>query len=401
MRIPKSVWTLAVVVALILGACGRVARPPLPRAEGAGGGEQTSLPDGAALVADNSLVVGSVTYRLGATAGAPLIGALAPLAVPSPDGSQYLYNAWAQGADVACSGDPAARGNCKNPAPDAVFGRPTLRVFTPASSRDTVLEIGAMSAAWRADGAIAYFKGNANDVPADAARFVGHLYVRPSLQAAPVRLTTAAARYIAVAWAGNTLIAYRQSEGERFDVLAIDEPGNVRTLAADSTLVAVSPDGTQLVVNHDVDGTSMASVVTVAGGVVSSTLDLGNIKDAQTASAVAWVTYAGSWDGDLVAAESANGIALFRVRSGRISFDSMLVPRNNDYPMGIHEPQLFHETKSGKLDLIAWAPLNAPTNNGRVQTIVTCSMSDKSCKRDGNRDERAVGIAHGRNGRKH
>jgi hypothetical protein len=390
---------LVLLLAALAAACGN-GGPRIDKAQGATQGDQSSLPDGAALIADNSLIIGSATYRLGATAGAPLVGALAPLSVPSPDGSQYLYNSWAQGADVVCSGDPAVRGNCKNPAPSAVFGRPTLRLFTPASSRDVVVEPGAMSAAWRADGAIGYFKGDALDVPADAARFTGHLYVRPSVQSAPVRWTTTPARYVAVAWAGNTLIAYRQFEGERFDVLALDEPGSVRTLATDATVVSVSPDGTQLVVNRDTDGSSVASVVSVANGAVSSTLDLAKVSDPSSGTPLAWVTYGGSWDGDLVAAESSVGVALFRVRSGTISFDSVLLPKKSDYPMGVHEPQLFRG-KSGALDLIAWAPVSAPTKNGRAQAVLTCDVSAKACKKNSTRDERSVGVARGRNGRRH
>ena len=33
--------------------------------------------------------------------------------------------------------------------------------------------------------------------------------------------------------------------------------------------------------------------------------------------------------------------------------------------------------------------------------VVTCTMSDKTCKRSGTRSERSVGIARGRNGRRH
>jgi hypothetical protein len=345
------------------------------------------------MVADNSLILGSQTYRLAASASAPLIGSLAPLAVPSPAGDRYVYNSWTQGADEVCSGDPSQRGNCKQPDPGAVFGRPALRVFTPSSGSDSVVETGGLSAAWRADGAIAYFKGDRPDVPADASRFVGHLYVRPSISAAGVQWTTFAARYVAVAWAGTTLIAYRQFEGERFDVLALAEPGAVRTLATDATVVAVSPDGRQIVVNRDTGGTSVVSVVDVAGGATASTLDLAKTTDPDSGDPLAWVTYGGSWDGDLVAAESSAGVALFRVKSGKIGFDRMLVRKNRDYPMGIHEPHLFRE-KSGKLDLIAWAPIDGSGKN-RVHAVVTCDVSAKSCKRNGTRNERRVGIARG------
>ncbi len=399
MRTRYRMWGLLALFAALTAACGGGGAPRLTQAVGAAAAGQEALPDGAAVIADNSLVIGSVTYRLGATAGAPLIGSLSPLAVPSPDGSQYLYNSWASGADLVCSGDESVRGNCKNPSPDAVYGRPTLRLFTSASSRDVVFQAGAMSAAWRADGAIAYFKADGVDAPADAARFVGHLYVRPSSASPPVRWTTTPGRYVTVAWAGNTLIAYRQLQGEQFDVLALDEPGSIRNLAPSATVVSASPDGTQLAINHDSNGTSTAGIVNVSNGVVISTLDLAKVTDPASGAPLNWVTYGGSWDGDLVTAEASAGVAMFRVQSGKISFEGILVGKKSDYPMGIHEPQLFHE-KSGKLDLIAWAPLDAPTKNGRASAIVICDISNKTCKRNGTRNERSVGIARGRNGRR-
>ena len=72
---------LALLLAAALGACGNASAPRLPQAVGATGQTEGAVPPGAAYVAGNSLVIGSTSYRLGATAGAPIIGALAPLAV--------------------------------------------------------------------------------------------------------------------------------------------------------------------------------------------------------------------------------------------------------------------------------------------------------------------------------
>jgi hypothetical protein len=399
MHVRSSRGLVFVFVALLLASCGRASGPRLPLAQGASGG-QAGLPDGAALVADNSLVVGSATYRLGATAGAPLIGSLSPLAIPSADGRSYVYNSWTQGADEACSGDPSVRGNCKEPGPTTVIGRPTLRVFTPSTGRDVVVESGAVSAAWRADGAIAYFKAGTADAPGDSMRYLGQLYVRSALSASPQQWTSQAARYVAVAWAGNTLIAYREDEGERFDVLALSGPGAVRTLASDATVVAVGPDGTQLVVNHDSEGTSTVSVVNVAGGAATSSIDLSKVTDPTTESPLLWTTYGGSWDGDTVAAETAQGVALFRVDAGKIGFDRLLLAKGSDYGMGIHEPQLFHDPHSGKLELVAWAPVDAPGSGGRAAAVLTCDVNAHACNRSGTRGERHVGLArsnaHGR-----
>ena len=63
-----------VLILLSLAACGRSGSPPLSQAAGETQSGQATVPDGTAIIADNSLVIGSQTYRLGATGGAPLIG---------------------------------------------------------------------------------------------------------------------------------------------------------------------------------------------------------------------------------------------------------------------------------------------------------------------------------------
>jgi hypothetical protein len=125
---------------------------------------------------------------------------------------------------------------------------------------------------------------------------------------------------------------------------------------------------------------------------VAGSLDMSKTTDQQSGTTLAWVTYGGSWDGDLVAAETGAGVALFHVDGGRISFDRVLVRKNSDYGMGVHEPQLFHQ-KSGKLGLLAWAPIDAP--QGRAHAIVTCDVNARSCARNGTRNEHNVGVARG------
>ena len=67
MHVSRSLWGL-VLVAVVASGCGHAVRPRLDTAAGAQAqSDQGTLPDNAALVADGSLVIGSQTYRLGAT----------------------------------------------------------------------------------------------------------------------------------------------------------------------------------------------------------------------------------------------------------------------------------------------------------------------------------------------
>jgi hypothetical protein len=102
--------------------------------------------------------------------------------------------------------------------------------------------------------------------------------------------------------------------GEALDVLALDGPEKRRVLASDAGLVAISPDGTSALVEHGPEtGPPRVDLVAVANGTMLASLDLTTVDPA-----VGVVGYAGDWQGDLVAAPSASGVAVFRVAGGRI-----------------------------------------------------------------------------------
>ena len=82
-----------------------------------------------------------------------------------------------------------------------------------ASGRDTAIDANSFSAAVRSDGAIAYVRGT--DVYRAFTTYAGDVVVRSSPSARPVIWSTEPAAYVAAAWAGNTLLAYRIGEGER------------------------------------------------------------------------------------------------------------------------------------------------------------------------------------------
>ena len=294
---------LICLLALAASACGsaptqRGAQPPTPR-----------LP---AVYTVGRMLLGLPGYesvRLAAAPVAPLAGWLAPVAVPSPDGRYVAYNAWRELRED----DPALSWQDQGISPGDPLARPSIRLHDLESGVDRKFVDGGFSLAWRGDGALAYFKGADRDYRAGV-RYVGGVFVRDTVQGPARRWTDGTDRYVVAGWAGSTLLVYRVGAGETLDVLALDGPGEPRVLASDAGLVAISPDGTGALVEHGPQsGPPRVDLLAVANGARLASLDLTTVDPS-----VGVVGYSGDWQGDLVAASSASGVAIFRIAGNRI-----------------------------------------------------------------------------------
>jgi hypothetical protein len=192
-----------------------------------------------------------------------------PLVISSADRSQIVYHAW------------EGRLPSRRRSP---LGTPVLRLFDAQSGQDVVLARGAHSAAWRADGALAYTQAVVRQwrLRRRGGR-IGHVVVRSSPQHAPVRWSTFTSEWTPLAWAGRHLIAqarvrrsfkwggFTQSD----QIFAFSGPARSRRLPFQA-LVAVSPDG-RLVLGRtstlgDRGGIRFYRVVEVASGRTLATL---------------------------------------------------------------------------------------------------------------------------------
>jgi hypothetical protein len=289
---------------------------------------------------------------------APLAGWLTPAGAPSPDGRYLAYNAWKE----LRRDDPALSWADQGIEPGDPLATPSIRLYELVSGEDAVLEDGAFSLAWRADGALAYFKGAERDYRAGVP-YVGDVFVRPAPDAQPVKWSPERARYVVVGWAGRTLVGYREREGEALDLVAFDEPGRMRLLARDSGLVAISPGGRRVFVEQGpAEGRPNVRILEIASAAVVARLDLTRIDPG-----VGTVGYAGDWQGDRVVASSASGLALFRVGSKAIRLERAIPVQG----AGVSEPR-FADT--GR-HLIAWAS----TRRGGV--LVDCERTTARCNR--------------------
>jgi hypothetical protein len=248
--------------------------------------------------------------RLAAPPVTPLAGWLTPAAVPSTDGRYLAYNSWRE----LRHDDPKLSWPDQGIETGDALATPSIRLYDSRSGTDEVLAEGAFSLAWRADGALAYFKGAERDYRAGLS-YVGDVAVRPSLEGGPEVWSSERARYIVVGWAGTRLVAYREHEGEVLDIVVFDGPGQMRVLAGNSSLVAISPDGSRAFVEQGpAHGRPTVRVLELATGREVAALDLTRVD-----AAVGWVDYAGDWSADRVIASSTSGLAVFRVARGKIS----------------------------------------------------------------------------------
>jgi hypothetical protein len=279
-------------------------------------------------------VEGARNSTLAGKASSPLSGWIAPVAVPTADGGQLVYSTWRE----LRHDDPKLSLSKQGINPGDALATPTLRVHDFGSGRDTVVDRDSFSAAVRSDGTIAYVRGT--DVYRAFTKYTDDIVVRSSLSARPVVWSREPAEYVVAAWAGSTLLAYRIDEGEKLDVIAFDAPGRQRLLMPDANLVALSPDGTQAFLASEAGMPGSVSVVNVADGTIAATLDLGSLNQG-----ILWAAYGGSWSGDLVAAPTNAGIAVFEIAAGAISLVELLKNDPNTFPNGIIEPQFSGDTE--------------------------------------------------------
>jgi hypothetical protein len=285
-------------------------------------------------------VRGSGPVRLAAPVNTTLIATLSPAAVPAPGGQLLAYNSW--------------RGR-----------RPLVRLRDLETDQDDVLEEGALSVAWRRDGALAYFKALKPDLGRPK-RYRGHVVVRRAPVAEPVRWTARPGRYVVAAWAGRRLLAYRIGS-EWPDLLVLDGPGRARVLAEAGALVAISPDGGRGFVSTYGASPPLVRVLDLASGRELARRRISHLR---------WVSESGEWAGDLVAATASGGVAVFRVRRGAVALQQVLDFGRAGFTVGLLEPRL----EDAGRRIVGWVELESAPREALPQAaVVSCERAARRC----------------------
>jgi hypothetical protein len=304
--------------------------------------------------------------ELGAAVSGAMMGSLSPVAVSAPDGRYVAYNTWRELRAVDNERSFSRQGIEDGDA----LGTPSLRVHDDAG-RDTLLARGAYSVAWRADGALAYVRGADPDFRAGRV-YTGQVVVQRGIHGPAVAWTPEPARYVVYAWAGDRLLFYRLGEGERLELLVADGPGRIRPFA-DGSAVALSPDGTRVVVLSQ-DAKSLR-VLDVATGREQAWLDV-----TTTTPALDWVAYSGSWIGDHVVASASPGLAIFRVGPRFLELEQALSLDQARFPVGVQEPRFADDAGN---EIVATADVPPKADNPGVSFFLRCDRVDRTCESGG------------------
>ena len=305
---------------------------------------------------------------------AALTGSLTPTAVEAGDGNSVVYSAWRQISHPKRS-DPK-RGTGQGVEVGSPIGIPSVRMWD-ASGKDKLIESGGYSPAVSRDGQLAYVRGDTNVVRQNVA-YTGKVVVG-DLEGGgpPVVWTSASARYFPYAWAGSTLLAYKAlPDSEAADLYALEGPGKERLLAPEAFLIALSPDGSRVLVTV---GRRMVEIVRVRDGAIEASmpLDGDGIAAPDSPTTPHALMFSGSWHGDRVIANSDVGLVVLNVRDG-IKIESVF--DTGSFPTGLAEPTLV-----GDAHFIAWANLGSRPGSEATDepayenALVECDLIALSC----------------------
>jgi hypothetical protein len=276
---------------------------------------------------------------------------------------------------------------------------PVLRQHDLQTGHDRVVERGAATFAWRADGALAYAKAEPG-TPVDPVGTLGHVFVRPSISAPAVRWTPERARYTVLAWAGENLlvgaIAPDAAPARSETVYAFSGPRRARKLPL-AGIVAIDPSG-ELVVGPVtleplLKGGLTFRVVRVRDGKVLAQRDLPSIVAPRALYGSHAVT-GGSWADEYIVVAFASAGEELRDALVVLRFDGTLetthvfrLEPSSAAEAGFgSEPYAFHSPlfldKEGR-EIVAWAGITE--RDGRdvflASVFLRCDRAAKRCRR--------------------
>jgi hypothetical protein len=287
-------------------------------------------------------------------------GDLSPVASILPDG-RIVYLAWA----------------------DDVQGT-EIHVFDPRVRRDDVRVVGASSVAVRSDGLIAYALGSTDLHLQGGSGSPGpggiEVDSSPAFDASTSWVQDGA-NDIVVGWAGSSLLAYRLRGGGVLEVLALDGPGQVRTLAQGAVIVAISPDGSKVMLAGQTNGSSIpgtVEVVDVADGNVVAAAKIASLHDPDSPVPLSIVAigYGEDWVGDRVVAPASGATVIMRVDGASIQLKRSI--QTEEPGDALNEPQFVN----GDPDrIIGWSAKHRPGVADLRYAWTECALSgaDPSC----------------------
>jgi len=315
--------------------------------------------------------------KLSRGASSPLVGGDGPVATPSPDGRLVAYATWTWTKTVDWSKAFSDQGIETGDE----LAVPNLRIHDTHGNRERTLEPGTFSAAWRADGALAYVHGEPAAYRANLP-YLANVVVRASATAAPVAWTGAPDRYRVVGWAGPQLLIAHGVEGGAADVDVFDGPGDARLLAAGAAVLGIAPDGRRALLSVGVpgDGGVRLSLRNVADSTEVASLPLESLSDPATGRPLEWVAGPASWTAEHVLVSSDAGLVVLRVTDSSIAVEQILHVDLDRLTKGsIYEPRFADDSAR---TVVWWA--DVPAAGAAASAQFVCDRYALTCKRGPN-----------------
>lgn len=377
-----------VTFALVVASCGRLQERPAPDSTPSeASASAVTIEAGPAtppipFITNHGItgLPGPADVATAAQAGGGLMGWVSPIGVSSPDGRYVAYNAWTELVEI----DPEESWSSQGIETGQPVATPSIRLLDLSTGQDVLLEDGAFSLAWRADGTIAYFKGSERDYRVNEP-YPGTVLVRSAPDADPVAWVSKPGQYIVHSWSRDSLLVYGET-----GLLAVDAPDQVRVLSDQAGVIALSPDGSRVLVTHGSSGP--IELIDVASGKVVAALDISYFKDPFTGATIALVNDAGSWVGEWAAAQATldpegSAIVVLRVSEDSVHFARALVFATDGFPMGVSEPQLLDADGHR---VVAWAPVKGAGGEakGVLYVYLDCDLERQSCIQGPTREDR-------------
>ncbi len=308
--------------------------------------------------------------RLAAPLRAPLLGQDAALAVPSPDREWLAYETWQGGA-------------------------PRVRLHDLVTGRETPLELGTQSAAWRRDGALAYWQ--ASGPYTQRGGYVGDVLVRSFATGRPSVWLDRPGPYVVSGWAGNRLLVTieRCPACPRTlapGVVALAGPGAMRRLEL-TDVSAISPTGRYVLggfspVPGQDSPSPLVRVIDVLTSRVVATFDLR--RGAGQSVPAGWLAGGigrGSWLGSRIVATTALGnvgaLTVISFSGNQLSVERVIrLDRTARLPAGygpFFSAPLFID-RTGERVAVA---VSVPPRGGGAgsRSLLECDLSTAGCMR--------------------
>jgi hypothetical protein len=309
--------------------------------------------------------------RLDVPAAGGLLGSALPIGAVSPDGKTLAYNSFHWNRSVDRFKSYAELGIDTGD----VLAVPAVRLRDLASGRERPLEPGSMSVAWRADGALAYVRGEPPAYRANLA-FTANVVVRFA-DGRVEAWTSSPDRYEVVGWAGRMLLVQREVAGGTPDLLAFDAPGSARTLASSVLFLAISPDGTRALVAQTAadDPHPRIRLLRVADGSEIASIPISDARDPVTDEPLLNVYGPADWRGERAVMPSETGLLVLRIDDGLRPEQMLHIDAATMADGSLLEPRF-----AGDRTIVAWG--GRPETRPNVQVVqYSCNRFALTCTR--------------------